>query len=88
MTIVSRKDGIKQALLALGWEGDRFGHLQTVGPNGTKFRCKLQSISIRVERKVERDWHMMVGAYYKDVVLYPDGKVGVGKLCLGPLKRP
>jgi hypothetical protein len=87
MTIKTRKDGIKDALIALGWEEDRFGHLQTVGPNGTKFRCKLQSISIRVEKKAESQWFMMVGAYYKDVVLYPDGKVKVGKLCLGPLKR-
>jgi hypothetical protein len=82
-------DQLRTAFVALGWTLDRFGHLQSTGANGKKYRIKTQATSVRVEVQVahaatayspaSNEWVKVTGAYLKDISIEPTGNIVIGK---------
>lgn len=84
------RDQIQLWLSEHGWKADKFGHYKkevevTNKVSGEKlkvqYRCKMQSISMRVERKSGDEWFKRFSEYYKAVHEVETGlKVGAGIL--------
>ena len=97
------RDEFIAEMVARGWEKDKYGHLQkevtatdrVTGEKHTrKLRCKMQSISVRIERQViyaatqytkeEKAWVRIESAYLKDIKK-EDGKIKVGRYKFLPI---
>lgn len=85
------RDELVDFLKQCGWKTDRYGHLRnqiTVKRKDTgervvrEYRIKLQATSCRVELQAligdHNEWLRLTGAYYKDVVRLPDGRLRIG----------
>ena len=72
----TKEQMIARVLVALGWVGDRYGHYKkTIA--GNEYRVKMQSTSLRVERKGGAEWFKVNGAYFKYIEEVNDEK-GLG----------
>lgn len=94
-----KKDAFVAAMQALGWEMDRYGHLQkdvtqSVKATGQKLtrrmRLKLQATSCRLEVKSQTknsngayEWFRIGGEFYSKIVQLDDGRVKIGSAILG-----
>ncbi len=80
---------IKEHLIAMGWEEDRYGNLKSEGwpsslpgmkgkiPEGPQ-RYKFQATSLRHERKTQfGQWVRISSGYYKDLQIVDDKLVGL-----------
>ena len=87
------KADIENYLTAHGWKKDSYGHFKlTITESKTEkikeFRCKMQGISIRLERKVNQrypkktHWFKMTSDYYKNIVIDETGKLRINKVRL------
>lgn len=90
---------IREVLLSLGWESDRWGHMQKdvklrkrSDPTCVvtrRYRIKLQDRSCRVEVQGEKQsdgvtpWIRVGGGYFKDCAHLPDGRLRLGGTLLG-----
>lgn len=86
------RDELVDFLKQCGWKTDRYGHLQKeiahrhpdTGERVTRlYRVKLQATSVRIEFRLTqgdgtKEWLRVGGAYLKDVVRLPDGRIRVG----------
>jgi hypothetical protein len=83
-----RKDTLIQALTALGYKQDRWGHMQkeTVFNRGKDeekegfFRVKFQAISVRLEMKIKGSdmWHKISSDYLVNVQILDNGSILIG----------
>lgn len=55
------------------WEEDRYGHFKLEW-KGFKYRLKVQTLSVRYEKKVGSAWFLTASDYYKNVTI-EDGKL-------------
>lgn len=78
----TKAEVIKEALFAQGWAEDRYGHLHLTGLIGSEYRVKFQAISVRLERRIGKDWVRIDSAYLKDVTIV-EGAVIIGRKMLG-----
>lgn len=86
------RDELVDFLKQCGWKTDRYGHLQKeiahrhreTGERVIRlYRVKLQATSVRIEFRItqgdgSKEWLRVGGAYFKDVVRLPDGRIRVG----------
>lgn len=67
-------------LKANGYELDRFGHWHKTTKSGQKARVKMQACSARIERQADicgsNEWLKLASAYYKDIRVLIDGRLG------------
>ena len=67
-----------EAAKAQGYVEDRWGHLQKTYSNGTRYRLKLQEISVRLESWTlvggKHEWVRLYMAYYSRVTVNNVGK--------------
>ena len=90
---MNRKE-IEIYLTTAGWKRDNFGHFK-IELKGNKtgivktFRCKMQSTSMRLERRdtinheyspEQTYWFKLSSDYYKNIVLDDSGKLLIGKI--------
>jgi len=77
------KHEIHRAAEALGFKGDRYGHLKS--PKG-KFRLKFQQISLRIEKKYpDGGWHNIASDYYANIKVDEQGQIYVKHCRLVPV---
>jgi len=65
-----KKEELEAFLSRKGYKKDRWGHYHK-----GDIRYKMQKNSVRVERKMGKDWIKMRSAYYKDLRISENDKV-------------
>lgn len=94
-----KKEELIAFLTSLGWELDRYGHLQKDVTNRhretkelitRRMRIKLQATSCRIEVKSSQknfdggyDWIRVGGEYYSKILKLDDGRIRVGTYFFG-----
>jgi hypothetical protein len=76
------KHEIHCAAEALGFKGDRYGHLKS--PKG-QYRLKFQQTSLRVERKYPDGWFNIASDYYSNIKADEQGRIYVKHCRLVPV---